>query len=131
MPIKDLEAKREYDRRWKAKRRADFFADKVCVRCGSITQLQLDHIDPKTKTAHNIWSWAESRRLAEIEKCQVLCHFCHVQKTWTEDGRHRVEHGTDTMYGKHHCRCEPCKLARSNAKKATRTRRKALGLPYQ
>lgn len=75
------EQKREYQRRWLAQRRADFFADKKCVKCGSTDRMELDHIDPATKIANNIWSWTESRRLSEIAKCQVLCHDCHIIKT--------------------------------------------------
>jgi 5-methylcytosine-specific restriction endonuclease McrA len=85
----DRETMREYQRNWIAKRRAAYFADKSCVRCGSTDRLELDHIIPEQKTHHAIWSWSESRRLAELEKCQVLCHDCHQEKT-SEDRRNRV-----------------------------------------
>lgn len=75
------EAKREYQRKWIAKRRSDFFSDKVCVKCGSSECLQLDHIDPKTKVSNSIWSWSKERREAEIKKCQVLCENCHKTKS--------------------------------------------------
>ena len=68
-------------REWIAKRRSDWFADKFCVRCGSVEDLRLDHIDPSTKISHNIWSWSQGRRDVEIAKCQVLCYSHHVQKT--------------------------------------------------
>jgi 5-methylcytosine-specific restriction endonuclease McrA len=61
--------------------RAAYFADKVCVECGSVEQLELDHIDPETKVTHNIWGWAPSRWPAELAKCQVLCHDCHLAKS--------------------------------------------------
>ena len=48
---------RDYQRQWVARRRAEFFAGKACVRCGSQERLELDHIDPKLKVAHQIWSW--------------------------------------------------------------------------
>ena len=75
------EEQREYQRKWVAKRRADFFADKECIRCGSHEDLELDHVDPSQKISHNIWSWSEHRRLTEIAKCQILCHDCHVTKS--------------------------------------------------
>lgn len=80
MPFKNPDEMREYQRLWMARRRAEFFGDKACVKCGSDERLELDHIDPALKVSHRIFSWSESRRLAEIAKCQILCHDCHVQK---------------------------------------------------
>lgn len=82
--MRDVIKHREYRRLWKAKRRADFFKDKKCVKCGSTERLELDHIDPSTKIHHNIWTWKLERRLSEIAKCQVLCHECHRLKTRQE-----------------------------------------------
>jgi len=73
--------KREYQRKWVAARRADYFKDKFCVDCGSNSNLELDHVDPETKIAHAIWSWSETRRLQEIEKCLVRCKECHLTKS--------------------------------------------------
>lgn len=73
-----------YHARWIAKRRADYFEGKRCVRCGSTKKLELDHKDPDAKVSHCIWSWRESRRMAEIAKCQILCHECHRKKTAEE-----------------------------------------------
>lgn len=75
------EAQREYQRNWIARRRAIFFADKVCSRCGSDSKLELDHIDPKTKISNSIWSWSQARQSIEIAKCQILCRSCHSEKT--------------------------------------------------
>lgn len=73
-----------WHRRWIADRRASFFAGKRCAKCGSIDRLEIDHIDPATKVANSIWSWTETRRTAELTKCQVLCHDCHKKKTAQE-----------------------------------------------
>lgn len=81
MAYKDIEKKREYQRVWIANRRAAYFKDKSCVKCKSTERLELDHIIPALKTSHNIWSWRKERREAELMKCQVLCHDCHVKKT--------------------------------------------------
>lgn len=72
---------RNYQRQWVANRRAEFFRGKHCVLCGSSGRLELDHIFPAEKTSHNIWSWSESRRNAEIAKCRILCHDCHLDAT--------------------------------------------------
>lgn len=84
MPIKDKQARLEYQREWVAERRKRFFADKSCVECGSTDRLELDHIDRTTKISNRIWSWREDRRLAEISKCQILCHDCHKEKSSLE-----------------------------------------------
>lgn len=81
--MRDLEAKRKYQREWLRKRRSDFFKDKECINCGTVENLQLDHIDPKTKVTHRIWSWSKQRRDTEIAKCQVLCAVCHLEKSKT------------------------------------------------
>lgn len=81
MPMATPEAQREYQRLWMAKRRSDFFADKICAHCGGTENLELDHIDPKLKVTHAIWSWSRIRREVEIAKCQILCHKCHKKKT--------------------------------------------------
>lgn len=83
---------REYQRQWIANRRASWFAGKVCTACGSTERLELDHIDPSTKVDSKIWSWAESRRLAELEKCQPLCRDCHYKKT--------AAYNTESMRGR-------------------------------
>lgn len=83
MPYSDPDRQREFNREWVAKRRREWFADKACVRCGSNEDLQLDHVDPKLKVDHRIWSWSKERRDAETAKCQVLCYPCHITKTIT------------------------------------------------
>lgn len=66
---------------------------KGCECCGFKAehpcQLDLDHIDPKTKTykgAHKAydagWSWKRVER--ELSLCQVLCKNCHSLRTHKE-----------------------------------------------
>lgn len=81
MPYRDRARQLEYQKNWMRARRAAYFHDKACVKCGSTHRLELDHIDPSTKVSHKIWSWTEVKRLAEIAKCQVLCVLCHREKT--------------------------------------------------
>lgn len=112
MPFKDPEKQKAYQREWVAKRRAKFFAGKSCKVCGGTSNLELDHIDPTKKIDHVIWSWSESRRNAELVKCQILCSKCHRSKSVKEMpktmGVTPYSHGTYSMYNTHGCRCKEC-----------------------
>jgi len=79
-----------------------------CKKCGSMIRLEVDHINPTTKVSHTVWSWREPRRLAELKKCQVLCHDCHLEKTRLSLVKPLV-HGTLTGYKT--CRCSLCLAA--------------------
>ena len=129
MPIKDIEERRKYHREWMKKRRETFFNDKECVNCGSTDDLELDHIDPALKESHRIWSWSQVRREAELAKCQVLCHDCHLVKTnkYKDDMQ---PHG-DARYIAKSCRCLVCKDAHNKAKREYRNRKRLQGLPYK
>lgn len=52
-----------------------------CRHCGSGNNLEVDHINPKEKISHNVWTWSEKKRNFELQKCQVLCESCHKKKT--------------------------------------------------
>lgn len=95
-----------------AKRAQEFLGGR-CARCGTITDLEFDHIDPRSKRA-NITSllrlsWATIA--AELEKCQLLCASCHVKKTSLEWAR-KATHGTSARYDRG-CRCKACASAHS------------------
>lgn len=81
MPYSDPEERREYARKWVAARRAAWFVGKVCIECGSVEQLELDHVNPELKVSHNIWSWSVKRRDEELIKCVIRCFTCHKKKT--------------------------------------------------
>lgn len=93
VPMRTKEDQRRYQREWKARRRAAFFVDRACARCGSRRDLELDHILASEKTrpggcgnvSSQLWSWSRFRQEAELAKCQVLCASCHERKT-TECG---------------------------------------------
>ena len=114
------EEKRAYQRAWLAARRATWFEDKKCVKCGSTDSLELHHIDPKTKVSHRVWSWAQARSEKELAKCEVLCHECHLPESiehWKEmysTPLSKKKHGTSTTYTRHGCRCILCKTWRSS-----------------
>lgn len=118
MPYKNPEQQRQYQREWRAKRRADYFADKACVICDTTDRLELDHIDPSKKVAHSIWSWSDERRLAELAKCQVLCVTHHRQKT-NAQLRSKAKHGERNRY-RGGCRCTPCTEANTQYQAARR-----------
>jgi hypothetical protein len=126
MPYADPAQQREYMRVWVARRRAAWFADKVCAWCGSDEQLELDHVDRSQKVDHRLWSWSQERREAELAKCQVLCHPCHLLKTeLCRDNPSQVnglQHGTVTTYRKRGCRCGLCRAASAAQKSAWRAK---------
>lgn len=81
------EAKRAYQREWLRRRREEWIAQNgPCARCGSTEQLDVDHIDAKTKVIKpsSIWGLSAPKRLAELSKCQVLCRACHIEKSKSE-----------------------------------------------
>jgi len=80
-----------------------------CIDCGSIKNLEFDHIDPKTKKGNvsEIANWKLERFLAEVDKCVLRCAPCH-------QNRHRNEaqgHG-EGRWGKRNCKCEKCIIIR-------------------
>jgi hypothetical protein len=82
-----------------------------CSRCGAIEKLQFDHVDPQTKSFNMASSWTRSEEQIqeELEKCQLLCELCHMNKTLKE--RREARHGTIWRYKQHKCRCEYCTAA--------------------
>lgn len=113
MPYKDKATQIEYQRKWMQNRRREFFNGKSCERCGSKEKLELDHVQRREKTSHRIWSWTESKRNEEIEKCQVLCEACHVLKTRADMGWGMLNSHNSNTYKKG-CRCEVCIQAKAN-----------------
>jgi 5-methylcytosine-specific restriction endonuclease McrA len=88
---------REYQLRWIHARRAAWLAENgPCVRCGSTDQLEVDHRDRREKVMQTraLWSLAPTNpaRIAELAKCQVLCHWLCLRIV----GR---EHWADHRYG--------------------------------
>jgi predicted XRE-type DNA-binding protein len=73
----------------KLRRNAWLLANGPCKKCSSWEQLEMDHIDPKTKNRKEsryskLWKLKESRRNIELAKCQVLCYNCHNEKSRKE-----------------------------------------------
>lgn len=129
MPYKDPDEQRRFQRERVARIRAEWLdANGPCVDCGSSERLEVDHVDPATKITHNVWSWTEKRRLAELAKCVVRCHDCHLAKTSRERAATPIQHGTDGAYTKRKCHCPSCTEAHRVAKRRQRAARRARGL---
>lgn len=97
-----------------------------CVTCGSVENLEIDHINKEDKSfsVSKLWSIAREKREAELEKCQPLCSSCHKKKTASEV---EVPHGGGVT-GKGRCRCDPCRLKKNEYLKFLKRERRAKGL---
>jgi len=111
----------KYNRALFAKRRAILRAHLGgrCAVCGSVDDLQFDHIDPSTKRFKVASGLGRSMKalLEEAAKCQLLCVACHREKTSREraaKARANMKHGKLSTYYRHKCRCAACKKARSD-----------------
>lgn len=96
--------------------RNDFIATlgDQCVKCGSTEALEMDHIDPKTKsfTISALWALKDLPMVYdELKKCQLLCEPCHREKS-AREASERLEgtwrHGTQYGWQKKKCRCDEC-----------------------
>jgi len=59
-----------------------------CKECGSISDLQIDHINPDNKhyklrinTKRSITDLSEEDFYNELQYCQLLCYNCHLEKS--------------------------------------------------
>jgi len=55
-----------------------------CVKCGATERLEFDHIDPKNKSfciTKNLRMGDKEKLQEELDKCQLLCYDCHLEKT--------------------------------------------------
>jgi 5-methylcytosine-specific restriction endonuclease McrA len=89
MPFKD---KTEYNNylneymksRWVLRRASavEYLGGK-CAWCNSTGNLEFDHIDPYSKLMSIARASSRSEKFfwAEVDKCQLLCHDCHLVKT--------------------------------------------------
>jgi hypothetical protein len=102
--------KKRYDERRDA---AIKFLGGECVICVTTHQLEIDHVDPTTKSYpfERMYRLCEEKFWDEIKKCQLLCKTHHYEKTMLQNGKSYAEHGSLTMYTHHKCRCDLCKQA--------------------
>lgn len=79
-----------------------------CVKCESTTDLEIDHIEPSSKSfdISRNFTMSKPKLYDELNKCQLLCNHCHLEKSLLE--QRTPNHGTWGMY-KRGCRCNDCK----------------------
>lgn len=84
-----------------------------CVNCGSIENLEFDHInndrDGLRGLVSQLFTCKLERLIAELEKCQLLCKSCHVQKSIIDNCKKFAEHGSISMCTNQRCRCDECR----------------------
>lgn len=77
--------KRDYQNAWMQERRSAWIISQggKCIDCSSTENLEIDHVDPKTKEFQptSLWSRRKEIRDLELAKCVVRCHDCHLLKT--------------------------------------------------
>jgi hypothetical protein len=113
-----------YQIEWMNKRKQKWFSENgPCKVCGSWENLELDHINREEKVSHRVWSWKAERRLVELAKCQVLCYFCHKEKSKSEKSIKPIC-GTYHSYSHYGCRCVLCKAANAKRKSEQKLKRK-------
>lgn len=85
--IASRECMKKYKTRWIKSRRDQWINENgPCKQCGALERLEVDHVDPKEKKYRvgSLWSRKAEIREEELKKCQVLCEWCHKQKTASE-----------------------------------------------
>ena len=119
---------REYNRaRYKKKRQEQILRlGGKCVWCGTVEDLQFDHIEASSKvdTIGRLWDRHSSTIDKELSKCQLLCRKCHTVKSIrnkeTSGGHNKLKsypHGHWKMYNVDKCRCLLCREWKSSTRK--------------
>lgn len=83
--MKDRDYHREYSRNYYHSRKSELvrLLGGACKKCGDDSNLQFDHIDPASKnfSISKLLNFSKEVVLKELEKCQLLCQSCHIEKT--------------------------------------------------
>src|ERR1700757_1606373 len=94
------------NKRRELRRRAIEYLGGKCTRCGTTDDLEIDHVDRRTKKftfGGRVLSW--EKLVVELKKCQLLCATHHLEKTVSEI---EVPHGGG-LAGKRRCKCDLCR----------------------
>ena len=97
------------------KNRMNFYKEYLggkCKNCGTLENLEFDHVewDKKLFTISTKYDAKWEIMKSELDKCQLLCKACHLDKSQNEgDTKARAIHGSLGMYRHYKCRCEKCK----------------------
>lgn len=111
-----------------AKRRSEFlsYLGEECVVCQATEDLNIDHIDHTLKSFSISDNWHLDWEILkeELDKCQLLCKRCHLDKTLAEgslskgpSNQKRLVHGSKWTHAHHKCRCDICVAAHGTGKK--------------
>jgi|688.fasta_scaffold475553_1 5-methylcytosine-specific restriction endonuclease McrA len=126
MPRKNPEDIRTYQlkRYYRRKQDAIVYLGEKCAVCGSIQNLQFDHINPAEKSytiTKKITSSNWNDLCKELDKCQLLCISCHQQKTNTFLKKHAsLNKKTKKLHGSYYgvytlkCDCDLCSSYRTD-----------------
>ena len=63
-----------------------------CVNCQSKDQLEIDHVDPETKSFSigEVITHSWQKIEPELKKCQLLCRSCHQIKSETDGSLNKL-----------------------------------------
>lgn len=93
---REKEYRKEYYKEWFAKirqERIDYLGGQ-CVKCGSVEKLEFDHIDPSLKEFDiSAVCYSIENIIDELNKCQLLCEDCHLEKTKEDSMTKYCTHG--------------------------------------
>lgn len=103
---------KEYHREYWKKRRQKIidYLGGMCVKCGTIKDLQFDHIKPSDKAIEIASNVTLESIKTEVDKCQLLCKTHHLEKTVGE--KKPYTHGTIYAWMKVKCECDMCNKAK-------------------
>ena len=102
--MKDRVYHRNYSREYYHKRRNELIKrlGGKCAVCGSTENLEFDHIDADNKIFNigHLLSKSKDEVDIELNKCQLLCKNCHLQKS-KKDISKKQSGSKNYFYGKH------------------------------
>jgi hypothetical protein len=129
MPKMSKEYHREYYHLKRRKPMLDYLGGK-CVVCGTVENLEFDHIDPSLKSfSINVKMTLNNPEVkAELDKCQLLCKDHHRDKTAAENSG--FTHGTMYAWMKAKCTCDTCTQAKWKWHDERNAKRRK-GAPYK
>lgn len=134
MPVVDVAEYLKY--RYHTRRQAALlYLGGRCEKCGTGILaipgdgLHFDHVDPLNKSfqigSSRASTVSESRFWEEVEKCQLLCKPCHLEKSRL-DGSWigRVTHGKMNAWQKLKCECDLCIKAKEDYRISQNSKRR-------
>lgn len=74
---------------------------RACANCGSLDNLEIDHIkwEDKAFKMNKLWNCAYATFLEELNKCQILCRSCHIEKSRQDIRAIKLQRGGGNQYG--------------------------------